>query len=55
MNLGGNIAGVAVPVIVGLIVQFTGSYFLALIFFATAGLGLLIGSLAIDYETKLAV
>jgi ACS family D-galactonate transporter-like MFS transporter len=55
MNLGGNIAGIGVPVIVGMLVQFTGSYFLALMFFAAAGLGLLAGSLAIDYETKLPV
>jgi ACS family D-galactonate transporter-like MFS transporter len=55
MNLGGNIAGIGVPVIVGMIVQFTGSYFAALMFFASAGLGLLIGSLAVDYETKLPV
>ena len=55
MNLGGNLAGITVPVIVGLIVQFTGSYFLALMFFAAAGLGLLFGSLMIDYETKLSI
>jgi ACS family D-galactonate transporter-like MFS transporter len=55
MNLGGNLAGISVPVIVGFIVQFTGSYFLALMFFAAAGLGLLVGSLAIDYETKLPI
>ena len=29
------------PIIVGLIVQITGSYFLALMFFAAAGVGLL--------------
>jgi MFS transporter, ACS family, D-galactonate transporter len=55
MNLGGNIAGVTVPIIVGLIVQFTGSYFLALMFFAAAGVALLICSTAIDYSRKLPV
>jgi MFS transporter, ACS family, D-galactonate transporter len=55
MNLGGNIAGIGVPIIVGLIVQFTGSYFLALMFFAAAGVALLICSCAIDYSRKLAV
>jgi MFS transporter, ACS family, D-galactonate transporter len=55
MNLGGNIGGVVVPIVVGLIVQFTGSYFLALMFFAAAGLGLLGCSCAIDYERKLPV
>jgi ACS family D-galactonate transporter-like MFS transporter len=55
MNLGGNIAGVTAPVIVGLIVQYTGSYFLALMYFAAAGVALLICSTLIDYEHKLPV
>jgi ACS family D-galactonate transporter-like MFS transporter len=55
MNLGGNIGGIAVPIIVGAIVQFTGSYFLALMFFAAAGIGLLVCSSAIDYEKKIPV
>ncbi|WP_042883715.1 MFS transporter [Cupriavidus necator] len=55
MNLGGNIGGITVPIIVGMIVQFTGSYFLALMFFAAAGVGLLLASTAIDYETKIPV
>jgi len=55
MNLGGNIGGISVPIIVGMIVQFTGSYFLALMFFAAAGVGLLLSSTAIDYEKKLPV
>lgn len=55
MNLGGNISGVLVPIIVGLIVQITGSYFLALMFFAAAGVGLFACSTLIDYERKLPV
>ncbi|MBO9535590.1 MFS transporter [Herbaspirillum sp.] len=55
MNLGGNIGGICVPIIVGMIVQFTGSYFLALMFFAAAGVGLFICSTGIDYEKKLPV
>ena len=55
MNLGGNIAGISVPIIVGLIVQTTGSYFLALMFFAMAGVALLACSTAIDYSRKLPV
>ena len=43
------------PIIVGMIVQYTGSYFPALMFFAAAGVGLLIASTAIDYEKKLPV
>ncbi|AHB04875.2 major facilitator transporter [Pandoraea pnomenusa 3kgm] len=55
MNLGGNISGIAVPVIVGLIVQFTGSYFLALMLFAAGGVGLLLSALSINYEKKIPV
>jgi ACS family D-galactonate transporter-like MFS transporter len=55
MNLGGNIAGVTVPIIVGFIVQTTGSYFLALLFFAFAGVALLVCSSLIDYSRKLPI
>ena len=44
-----------ITIIVGAIVQFTGSYFLALMFFAAAGIGLLVCSSAIDYEKKIPV
>ncbi|MDE2186646.1 MAG: MFS transporter [Betaproteobacteria bacterium] len=56
MNLGGNVAGIGVPIAVGLIVQATGSYYLALMLFTTAGVGLFICStLLIDYSKKLPV
>jgi ACS family D-galactonate transporter-like MFS transporter len=55
MNLAGNLSGIGVPIIVGLIVQFTGSYFLALMLFAAGGLGLLLSSISIDYEKKIPV
>jgi ACS family D-galactonate transporter-like MFS transporter len=55
MNLGGNIAGILTPLIVGFIVQATGSYFLALMYFAAAGVALLICSTSIDYSRKLPV
>jgi ACS family D-galactonate transporter-like MFS transporter len=55
MNLGGNIAGITTPIIVGFIVQATGSYFLALMYFAAAGVALLICSTLIDYSRRLPV
>jgi ACS family D-galactonate transporter-like MFS transporter len=55
MNFAGNIAGITVPVIVGFIVQFTGSYHLALLFFAFAAAALFVCSTAIDYSRKLPV
>ena len=55
MNFCGNIAGITVPIIIGIIVQITGSYFLAMMFFAGAGIALLICSTAIDYSRRLSV
>lgn len=56
MNLGGNCAGIGVPIAVGLIVQGTGSYFYALMMFAGAGVGLFICStMLIDYKNKIPV
>jgi MFS transporter, ACS family, D-galactonate transporter len=55
MNLVGNIGGIAVPIIVGLIVQATSSYFLALMFFTASGVLYLVSSLMIDYSRKLPV
>jgi MFS transporter, ACS family, D-galactonate transporter len=55
MNFAGNIGGILAPVIVGIIVQATGSYFLALMFF-TAGAALyMASSLLIDYGRRLPV
>ena len=55
MNFMGNIAGITVPILIGVIVQVTGSYFLGLMFFAFAGLLFLASSLSIDYSRKLPV
>lgn len=55
MNFAGNIGGVLVPIIVGVIVQSTGSYFLALMFFTACGVLYTCGSLIIDYSRKLPV
>jgi MFS transporter, ACS family, D-galactonate transporter len=55
MNFAGNVAGILVPIIVGVIVQLTGSYFLALMFFSASGVLYLISSLMIDYSRKLPV
>jgi ACS family D-galactonate transporter-like MFS transporter len=55
MNFAGNIAGILVPIVVGVIVQVTGSYFLALMFFSASGVLYLISSLVIDYSRKLPI
>jgi MFS transporter, ACS family, D-galactonate transporter len=55
MNFAGNVGGILVPIIVGVIVQVTGSYFLALMFFSGSGVLYLISSLIIDYSRKLPV
>jgi MFS transporter, ACS family, D-galactonate transporter len=50
MNFAGNIAGIVIPVIVGLIVSATGSYNLALMVFAAAGAGLFMCSVGMRYR-----
>ncbi|HEX2940543.1 MAG TPA: MFS transporter [Rhodopila sp.] len=50
MNFAGNISGIVIPVIVGLIVNATGSYFLALMVFAAVGAGLFICSVSMRYR-----
>jgi ACS family D-galactonate transporter-like MFS transporter len=53
MNFAGNISGIVVPVTVGLIVSFTGSYYLALMVFAAAGAGLFLCSVGMRYRRAL--
>jgi MFS transporter, ACS family, D-galactonate transporter len=53
MNFAGDIAGIVVPVIVGLIVSATGSYYLVLMVFAAAGAGLFLSSISIRYRRAL--
>ncbi|MBN3725804.1 MFS transporter [Burkholderia sp. Ac-20379] len=52
MNFSGNIVGVIVPILIGLIVQFTGTYFLALMFFVVAAFGLAVCASLIDYRDR---
>ncbi|MDE1169548.1 MAG: MFS transporter [Pseudomonas sp.] len=52
MNFCGNMVGVIVPILIGLIVQFTDSYFLALIFFVFMAVGLALFSALIDYRER---
>jgi ACS family D-galactonate transporter-like MFS transporter len=55
MNLSGQISGIAVPLIIGLIVQFTNSYFQALMFMAGSGVTLFIAAMMINYSKRLPV
>ncbi|AYF86852.1 MFS transporter [Pseudomonas sp. JS3066] len=52
MNFCGNMAGVVVPILIGLIVEFSGSYFLALIFFVVMAALLALFSSLIDYRER---
>lgn len=52
MNFCGNIVGVIVPILIGLIVQVTGTYFLALMFFVCAAGCLALCASAIDYRER---
>ena len=53
MNFAGNISGIVIPVIVGLIVSLTGSYYLALMMFAAVGAGLFLCSVGMRYRRAL--
>jgi ACS family D-galactonate transporter-like MFS transporter len=53
MNFAGNISGIVIPVTVGLIVSATGSWYLALMVFAAAGIGLLVCSVGRRYRRAL--
>jgi ACS family D-galactonate transporter-like MFS transporter len=55
MNFVGNAGGVLVPIMVGVLVQRTGSYFAALMFFTAAGVMYFLGSIVIDYGKRLPV
>ncbi len=52
MNFCGNMAGVVVPVLIGVIVQWSGSYFLALLFFVAMAVGIAVFSSLIDYRPR---
>ncbi|MEW9669431.1 hypothetical protein ABLT31_11335 [Ammoniphilus sp. 3BR4] len=52
MNFAGNVAGVITPIYVGLIVSFTGSFFIALMVLAFAGLLLATAGSMINYTKK---
>jgi ACS family D-galactonate transporter-like MFS transporter len=53
MNFAGNLSGIVIPVTVGLIVNATGSYYLALMVFAAAGAGLFLCSVSMRYRRAL--
>jgi ACS family D-galactonate transporter-like MFS transporter len=50
MNAFGNLSGIVVPITVGIIVDTTGSYTLALLFFALMGVGLFTCSMLMKYR-----
>nr|WP_175195247.1 MFS transporter [Paraburkholderia caffeinitolerans] len=52
MNFCGNIVGVVVPILIGVIVQTTGTYFLALMFFVAAAFGLAVCASLVDYRDR---
>ena len=54
MNFSGNVAGIITPILVGTIVQSTGTFVGVFVMFAAAGLLMAAGSLAINYNRSLA-
>lgn len=52
MNFCGNMAGVVVPILIGVIVQWSGSYYLALMFFVVMATLIAVFSSLIDYRPR---
>ena len=55
LAFGGNIGGMAIPIVIGAIVQFTGSRFLELLCFAAMEVGRMICSRGIAYRKEIPV
>lgn len=55
MNFSGNVAGIMIPILVGMIVQGTHSYAGGFLVFAFAGVLMAVGSIAINYSRKLQI
>jgi len=54
MNFSGNVAGIITPILVGVIVGSTGTFVGVFVMFAAAGLLMALGSVAINYDRRLA-
>ncbi|MCP3427083.1 MFS transporter [Rothia sp. AR01] len=52
MNFAGTSSGIVVPIVAGLLVQFTGGYTAVLVYLAVCAAVYLVGSLAIDFEGR---
>lgn len=50
MNFSSNLFAAILPIIIGFLVQSTGNYYIAMMFFAAAAVGYLICSLSIDFD-----
>ncbi len=55
MNFASNLTAAIVPIIVGFIVEATGSYFFAMMFFGAAAVGYLLCSLSIDFTRPMTI
>jgi MFS transporter, ACS family, D-galactonate transporter len=55
MNFSGNVAGIIIPILIGVIVQTTHSYAGVFVTFAFAGLLMAVGSIAINYSRKIRI
>src|SRR5690606_8228925 len=52
MHFAGTSSGIIVPIVAGLLVQFTGGYTAVLVYLAICAAVYLVGSLSIDFEGK---
>ncbi|HEY0210651.1 MFS transporter [Acerihabitans sp.] len=53
MNFSSNLSAAIIPIFIGFLVQATGNYYAAMMFFAAAAVGYLLCSLAINFDKKI--
>lgn len=55
MNFTSNLFAAVLPIVIGFIVQATGNYFAAMMFFAASAVGYLICSLLINFDKSMEI
>lgn len=55
MNFSSNLFAAIIPILIGFVVQITGNYYIAMMFFAAAAVGYLICSLMINFDNKMEI
>ncbi len=55
MNFSSNLFAAIIPILIGFVVQITGNYYIAMMFFAVVVVGYLICSLMINFDNNMEI